>query len=406
VETLTMRIGFVILFAVVLGLAIGMASAVAEFGYDMAPPSLAVSALPLPPVTGPPPKVVVEEPLHEFGEMDQTEVGRHTFVIYNGGSGPLTLGQGTASCSCTIANVSRNQIPPGESAEVTVEWKPANFFGELNKTVTFPTNDPEKQSLVLTIHGQVLAPFRFDPPNISFHGMSAKETVERTANLLVYKAEPCEILGYEWGTKKTAEHFGLVYDAIPTEELAKMKPQPKSGYKLTFVARKGMPTGPLVQTVAIKTSLKPEPITVPIYGHVTADITLIGPREFKPDMNLLYLGNVPQGTEKRVDMSMLLVGSHRDSTEFTVKKVVPEQLEVTVGKPKQGYGGNSALVPIKIVLPKTAKQQAWLSSQPEEMGEIVLGTTHPDYPELRILVRVAVVEPEAAAPATGTPPSK
>jgi hypothetical protein len=349
--------------------------------------------------------VEVEQPTHEFGEMDQTEVGRHTFVIYNAGNGPLKLGQGTASCSCTIANISRNDIPPGETAEVTVEWRPANFFGELNKTVTFPTNDPDKKSLVLTIHGHVLAPLRLDPPNISFHGMSSKETVERTANLLVYKEEPCEILGFEWGTKKTAEHFGLIYEAIPAEELAAMNPKPKSGYKLTFVARKGMPTGPLVQTVAIKTSLKPEPISVPIYGHVTAEITLIGPREFKPDMNLLYLGTVPEGTEKRVDMSMLLVGSHRSSTKFTVKKVVPEELQVTFGEPKHVYGGNS-LVPIKIVLPKTAKQQAWLSSQPEEMGEIVLGTTHPDYPELRILVRVAVVDANQAAPATGTPQSK
>ena len=388
-----MRIGFVVVFAVVLGLAVGMASAVAEFGYENALPTLATVAVPLPANTGPPAKIVVKEPIYEFGEMDQTEVGRHKFVLANAGPGTLKLGHGTASCSCTISSISRQDIPPGESAEVNVEWRPVNFFGELTKTVTIPTNDPNRQSVVLTVHGQVLSAWRLDPPNISFHGMSAKESKEATAKLMIYKNEKCEILGYEWGTKKTAEHFGLIYEALTPEELAAMKPKPKSGYKLTFVARKGMPTGPLVQTVAIQTSLKKEPLTVPIYGHVTADITLIGPRDFKPDMNLLYLGSVPQGTEKQVDMSMLLVGSHRNSTKFTVNKVVPAELQVTFGEPKSGFGGNSVLVPIKIVLPKTAKQQAWLSSTPEEMGEIVIGTTHPDYKELRILVRGAVVAP-------------
>src|SRR5262245_21719354 len=131
-----MRIPFVLALAIALGLAVGVGASVAELGYDDPRPTLAISAVPLGEF---PSKVVVKEPLYELGEMNNTDVGHHKFVIENDGPGILILKQGTPSCSCTIASVSRYEIPPRESAEVTVEWKPINFFGELTKTVTFPT---------------------------------------------------------------------------------------------------------------------------------------------------------------------------------------------------------------------------------------------------------------------------
>ena len=81
-----------------------MASALAEFGYTQPNPTLAVSALPLTPNIGPTPRVVVKNTVHHFGEMYNSEVGRHTFVLRNAGPGTLNLGKGLPSCACTIAS--------------------------------------------------------------------------------------------------------------------------------------------------------------------------------------------------------------------------------------------------------------------------------------------------------------
>jgi hypothetical protein len=229
--------------------------------------------------------------------------------------------------------------------------------------------------------------------------MGVNETREAATNLLIYRGENWQINGHTWGSKKGKEHIGLIYEEIPAEELAQMSPPPKTGYKLTFTARKGIPIGPLVETVTLDTTPKAStPVTICIYGHVTPCVALMMHQQLRLENNLLYLGsNLPQGTAQGVDLKIRLAGEHRNTTKFSVKKVVPEDLKVSFGEPKANYGGHSFLVPLKIELPATAKPQAWLSANPEEMGQIVIETTNPEAKELKILVRFSIAEPTAPA---------
>ncbi|MCE9553267.1 MAG: DUF1573 domain-containing protein [Planctomycetes bacterium] len=293
-----MRIGFVVLLAIVLGLAVSMASAIAEFGYSQTTPTLAVSALPLSPNIGPASRVVIKDAVHHFGEMYNSDVGRHTFILRNAGPGTLKLGQGLASCACTIANVSRQEIPPGESAEVAVEWRPVGAFGELKKTYTIPTNDPNRQSLVLSVEGMVLSEWRMDPPFLNFQEVGVSETKEVTANLLAYRSDKCEITGHTWENSKLADKLGFAYQAMSAEELAKLKPTPKAGVRLKCVARPGLPVGPLMQRLSLNTTLQKEPIPVPLAGDVSEEVSFIGYNKFDPKKRLLDLGTVVRGTAK------------------------------------------------------------------------------------------------------------
>lgn len=387
-----MRIGFVVLLAIALGLAAGMASAIAEFGYTQSSPTLAVSALPLTPNIGPTPRVVVKNTVHHFGEMYNSEVGRHTFVLRNAGPGTLNLGKGQASCACTIASVSRQEIPPGESAEIAVEWKPEGFFGEIKKTYTIPTNDPNQQSLVLTVEGMVLSDWRIDPPILNFQEIGVTETKEATANLLVYRSDKCEILGHTWENHKLSEKFRFTYEALTAEELGKLKPVPKAGLRLKCVARPGLPVGPLMQRLLLNTTLRKEPIPVSLAGDVSEEISFIGYGKFDPRKQMLDLGTVTRGTVREHDVLIKVIGPHSGTTKLTIKKVIPEDLQVTVGEPKPILSGKGSLVPIKVVLPANAKPVNLLGADSQELGQIVIETTHPGYKELKILVRLAVEE--------------
>ena len=345
----------------------------------------------------PAPIAIVGERVFDFKEVKQGQSCRHTFWILNAGSSVLRLGPVETSCRC-VAVLSRDELAPRETGAVTLEWQSLHL-GEFRQSATIPTNDPKHPSIEFVLRGTGLVPWRLNPQSISIYGLAVNESKEATTDLLIYDEEKCDIVGHEWGDKKKADLFNLIHRPLTPAELAKLSPTPKSGHRLTIIAPKGMPVGPLVQTVTLKTTLATEtPILMAIYGHVSPDIILIGPHEFNARAGTLQLGEVPQGTERRIDMSLLLTGEHRKSTTYKVTKVVPEILQVTLGEPKENAGGGSLRVPLQIVLPATAKPQSWLSAKPEEMGRIVIETTHPDYRELTILVRGAVVEPKAAPP--------
>src|SRR5437870_3384779 len=98
-----MRIFVVVILAVLLGLSIGAAVSVAEFGPGLlSPPGTAgrptLSNTGLRSIPGPPAKAVVDELVYNFGEMDQNTEGRHVFKVRNEGSGVLVVKAGQTSC--------------------------------------------------------------------------------------------------------------------------------------------------------------------------------------------------------------------------------------------------------------------------------------------------------------------
>jgi hypothetical protein len=297
-------------------------------------------------------------------------------------------------------------VPPGESVKVTVEWRPLNVFGKFGKTLSFPTNDPSNRTLELSIQGNVVGHWRLMPNSIGFYGLGTDETRTVTSNLLIYKDEKWQILGQTWNGKVGTEHIGVIYDEIPANELAKMDPPPKSGYKLSFTARKGMPAGVFSETVTLNTTPKTStPVTLNVQGDVLASVGLLRTTPHLQGNNELHLGqSLPQGKVHHVDLTIRVAGSHRKDTRFSVKKVVPEDLKVSIGEPKN-VNDPVVFVPLKVELPATAKPQAWLSTKPEEMGQIVIETTNPDVKELKLFVRFAIVDP-AAAPVVPANPKK
>ena len=83
-------------------------------------PEVATSELPIP-ETGPFGKAVADELTYNFGSVEKGDQGSHVFVIKNEGEGPLRVKTGTTSCGqCTFAKTGEDEIPPGKSAEVTI----------------------------------------------------------------------------------------------------------------------------------------------------------------------------------------------------------------------------------------------------------------------------------------------
>ncbi len=91
--------------------------------------------------------------VHDFGTIKQNVPVSHKFTFTNNGDAPLVISSVQASCGCTVADYSKDPIPPGAEGYVSATYNAATV-GTFNKTVTVNANIAEG-AVKLSIKGQV-----------------------------------------------------------------------------------------------------------------------------------------------------------------------------------------------------------------------------------------------------------
>jgi hypothetical protein len=162
------------------------------------------------------------------------------------------------------------------------------------------------------------------------------------------------------------------------------------GFRLTVDLKPGLPIGPLKRMVRVSFTV-PEPLVaeVPLEGTVGGDLVMAGPG-WDSSRQALLLGTVSGKTGLRTRVFLTAKGPHRDSVRPTIREVVPESLQVTIGDGTPIGTGGAVRIPIDIVIPPDSRAVNHLCSQQGPAGRIVLATGHPDSPEFTIPVCVAV----------------
>ena len=85
-------------------------------------------------------KVEFDKEIHDFGEIQQGEIVETTFEIKNVGENDLYIVDAHASCGCTVPEVTKEAIKPGESAPISVKFDSNGKSGEVTKTVMITCN--------------------------------------------------------------------------------------------------------------------------------------------------------------------------------------------------------------------------------------------------------------------------
>ena len=102
------------------------------------------------------PVMTVENPTIDYGEvMKGEDDGVRYFKFKNTGKSPLKLVNVRSSCGCTVPTYPKEEIMPGEEAEIMVKYN--MHPGRFSKSITITTNG-EPDRVVLRIKGTVLAP--------------------------------------------------------------------------------------------------------------------------------------------------------------------------------------------------------------------------------------------------------
>lgn len=387
-----MKMFFGLVVVVALGIGLGYALADLRLGDLWWTPTANLNETASTPDTEPgtlKPKLAIDKTKYDFGTLDLKSGGKHDFVFTNAGDAPLKLIPGGTSCRCTTSEFKDKEIPPGGSEKITISWKPAHSVGPYQQTAKVLTNDPEHQEVTLTVLGKITAVTQVYPTELIFSRVTANEPAEANARLLCYLDKEFKITNHKWTDAETADNFEVSLQPLLPEELAQW-PTSKSGYLATVTVKPGLPQGPFKQKLEFETNLLETPkLTLPIEGIVGSEISIAGPG-WDEDKGVLTVGAVSSDRGASRKLYLTVRGSHRKSISFEPIDVWPDSIKVTLGERRDINNGQVTQTPLTIEIPPGSPTVNCLGSELGKLGEIVLKTTHPQVPKLRILVKMAI----------------
>lgn len=103
-------------------------------------------------------KLVCNEPIIDFGKVDQTAVITNVFTVRNEGDLTFPFRYLRTSCGCTRGRIDKRMIGPGETAGVSVVYTAARRKGPQKKKIWIIPMNTLKPALVLTLKGFVEGP--------------------------------------------------------------------------------------------------------------------------------------------------------------------------------------------------------------------------------------------------------
>jgi hypothetical protein len=202
---------------VIVGVGLGLGLAVARMKMTPWKPSRDESgpaAAPILPLSKGTPKVAVGRTEYDFGVVDRDTGASHAFVIENTGEAPLTLHAGETSNERITSSIDRESVPPGESAKVTVRWKPLTDADFSQQTAIVLTNDPQRPRVVLSVSGAIRVVLQSSPNELKFDRVMLGQPATAEMRVSCSVDEPLKIVGHEWAFPETADYFEVASEPL------------------------------------------------------------------------------------------------------------------------------------------------------------------------------------------------
>ena len=114
------------------------------------------------------PALIVEGLQYDFGEIAQGTEISHTFRFHNAGDQILNISRLRSSCGCTAALLTTRKLVPGSMGELQLKFNSQGFRGDVQKMVTFETDDPNHSAVTFSLRGKVKAELFLQPERINW----------------------------------------------------------------------------------------------------------------------------------------------------------------------------------------------------------------------------------------------
>lgn len=151
---------------------------------------------------------------HDWGRVTDEKPLEHVFKFTNTSNRTITIKNATATCGCTVPQLTKKVYAPGEAGEIKVQFNPTNRRGAQQKGVTVTLEDDQVPQIQLSLSSHVLPMVWVEPNRVLFQdvykGTGARQEVTITAR------KP----GFEINKIEGAEQFinGKILKTEPAED--------------------------------------------------------------------------------------------------------------------------------------------------------------------------------------------
>lgn len=335
---------------------------------------------------------VVNGEEYKFGAMEKNETESHAFVFRNEGKTPLTLQTIRTTCKCTISNLDKETVAPGEEVEVVLEWKPISYSRSFSQTASIKTNDPLHEIIDLRVTGRVIQPAWSVPETVVFTSILSSEGAE-TDFFIFGRDEGLSVEDWKMKESELSEFVDVSYEPIASDSPMLEEQTAGSGVKVHVKVKPGLPLKPLMATLQLDTNLPgDEPMDVELRGAVKGVVTINADQgaPWNPSTSTLSLGLVPQGANRRATLRLIIRGEENHDMEMRIAEngVIPAgSLKAELGEPRKR--GKYMMVPLIVDVPDDAEPVSLLGTHPSQLGSIEIETTHETDKKIVIYVKFA-----------------
>ena len=354
---------------------------------------------------------------YDFGVMPPGTQGNHTFVVKNSGDEPLSLELGATTCKCTLGDLDQNELAPGESTTVKLEWTVASDKSEFTQSAELRTNDPLRPAIKLTVQGLVISDLEFDPKKVSFGSVTAGESFEFSTNLYSYYDNDIKLIKGRFGSDDLTELADVSFEEFEPSESDGVHKRAHQAFKINTKVKPGLRQGPMLTTMLItfeklgqegsesvsksrkgdKDGEKDDYVLTAVAecaGRVVGSLTMLENAKLKSSSGGGYiwtLGRISEEDPLEFKALVALKGSERDSTNLTIGETHPSDvIQAEIGKPLGK--GSMRLFPLKITLKPGEKTIDLLGKNKDDFGWLWIESDNPKVSRMKVAVKV-MIEP-------------
>lgn len=307
------------------------------------------------------PTIFSPEPIFDFGDRDNEQNVKHEFTIVNLGTAPLEIRDVRTSCGCTVAELEKRLLQPGEETHIGSTLNLSGRQGPQNRTITVATNDPDNPTYQLGFKGNAISAIMYDPQFINLGRVADDEVHSQTITL-------------KSGTDSVAFNVIGVDSSLPQIETEVVTV--REGKEYQIIARNNEP-------------LKE--------GNLNGLITINTDYAKRPSYQVRFFAQVIGGIEVRPDTLTLQQSDDPERTTTQFLRVAPGRIS--------GFNVTEVHAPLDTIdveiLPQgnsnfNIKVANMPGSTDLEGQELVIKTDSEEVPEIKVPFRV--IKPVAQAP--------
>lgn len=256
------------------------------------------------------PTIFFENPDFNFGQIFKGQKIDHIYKFENRGNDVLNIGKVKTSCGCTAAILTSNMIPPGKTGEIMAVFSSGSSTGNVTKSITVISNDPDHPSYNLTISGEIIEDVSIRPKNIDFGSVHVGEKTDKTVTI----------------RSQTVPDFKII-KIIPSKPFisASIAEEKNGEYVIKVTLENNPDVGRFSGGIHLETnSQMQEKVNIPFFGEIVGDITTYP--------NKIYYGFVTKGKELsqklyvKVNKSNINISSIKTFPDYVSAKII-ENLE-------------------------------------------------------------------------------